>query len=1291
MYRSLIPAILAFLLLPPVLRTQSRVEEGHRVRFDLLRVEQGLSQGAVSALLQDQQGFLWIGTDDGLNRFDGYQFLVFRPDPSGSNSIASNVVTSLAEGSHGMLWIGTRGAGFQALDTRTRTFMTPSLVSSNQVSLKGSVITALQMDRRERVWIGTESDGLHVYDPRSNTLRNIPLMDEDSRESIASITATRSGKLLIAARSAGLFIVDEGGTDLQRLELPDGNGAAVRGRSARGRSGRPAVPSPSPRVSVTGVLVQSERYIWITTADGRLLRHDVRTADWDILRLGGSDAAPTFRASGMALDGGENLWVGTTQHGALRYDIRSSRWQLLVHNPIDPTTLPGNSVRVVYADRLGNLWVGTNGNGLGLYSPASKEFDLVSPGTYGIDRLPVHSFRGIWQGADSVLWLGGYGGFCRVDRKDGTVLFTRGDDTGLPSESLQGGKRGRRFTNAPLSTVFCMLPEDEAGTDRLLAGTEGDGLYRLDTRSLRFEKIWPRAADSLAAEQELIYELARSRDGTIWIGTERGLFRWVGSGPHRRPQRVAAADFGNRQGAVYAVLEDSNGFLWVGTDRGGLAYYDRLTGDVTFFTHLQGNTQTISSNSIRCIYEDSRGMLWVGTTAGLNQMNVGKGTFRHITTSDGLPNNVIYGILEDVSGYLWLSTNRGLARYHPDEGVVATYDVHDGLQGNEFNTGSAFQSLSGEMFFGGVRGVTHFYPEQITRNLTVPPVAVTAVRAGNREVPLRRSGLASDTVVLDHRVESIGISFAALSFYRPEKNRYRYRIDGRDDEFIDLGTDHFLSFAGLSPGSYVIHIQGSNNDGTWNLHGTTLTLVIEPPFWGSWWFQLFAGVLVTMILIGGFRWRMGRVRSQEKLLAEEVAHRTSELQHSNAKLLAEIEERKRAEAEAYRANATKTEFLAHISHEIRTPMNAILGFTDLLQDRIREEEQRNYLNSIVVSGKTLLTLINDVLDLSKIEAGKLELSYRPASIRAIAEEIRQLFVYQLRQKNLAFDITVDSAVPASMYLDEIRIRQILLNLVGNAVKFTRTGGIQLEIGCTKTDAQRCRLHISITDTGVGIAPSQQEHVFEPFRQGGRGRNTDYGGTGLGLTITQRLVHMMEGDIKYTSRLGVGTTFRVTLPGVLVDRDPHDDSQTPQQDAGQAPPRPQMHATPVDAVPAATDSVAKEKDASATGAPVAAEVPDPVLLSALHADLLASDFQRWERLTRTYLMHEIEGFATELKWKGERAAYPPLTEWSERLLRDVRNFDMEQLPRTLNEFPRILAVLNDLGNPSPPQSDTSAHE
>ncbi len=1233
-------AVLQLLPLECTLHAQPR----EHFRFDHLRVEQGLSQGSINAMMHDRKGFLWIGTDDGLNRFDGYQFVVLRPDPSDRYALAGNVVTALSEDPSGKLWIGTSGSGFQSFDPVAWTFASHPSTLPRGASLRSNVITAIQADASKRVWIGTDHDGLLQFDIRTGVLRPFPLPSSAPVRTVMDIALTRTGKLIVACGHSGLFVIDARTGYSRHIDLDGASSAPGGGGAMR-------------------VTMDSARYLWVGSDNNRIHRYDIRTGKWRQYRIPigvGSNYVVEIRD--MAMDLERNLWISTSGDGVFVMQTESGSFTHLVEDRLTPMSLPSSSTRSLCADRLGNVWVGTNGSGMGMHSPAVKEFNLLGTGLQGHGDLTVHSIRAIWQDRDSVLWVGGYRGFNRVDRKTGEVTVYERRNY---SETGTGPQR-----DVYLHNVFVIHPDPDDPDGALLVGTEGSGLFRFVKKNATFQRIplEDETGSGTKPQSIIVTEICRTRDGVLWIGCSTGLWRWDPGKRGSRPERIAAESFGDRQGGVYAIHEDRNGLLWIGTARGGIALFDRLLGDVTEYRSQPGNHAALSSNSVKCIYEDSRGMLWVGTTLGLNLMKREDGSFQTFTTRDGLPNNVIYGILEDASGMLWLSTNNGLARFHPEYGVVATYDVHDGLQGNEFNTAAFFISSAGEMFFGGVQGLTFFNPDRITRNHTVPPMAVTSVRAGNRSVLLQNAGTGRDTVMLDYRDESITFTFAALSFYRPEKNRYSYRFEGRNEDWIDIGYERNLSFAGLGPGTYTLRVRGSNNDGVWNEDGLTVTLIIEPPFWAAWWFRVLAGLLLAGLAYIAVRWRMKRVHGQERKLAAEVELRTSELQHSNAKLLLEIEERKRAEAEAYRANATKSEFLAHISHEIRTPMNAILGFTELLYDRIRDAELRDYLNSISVSGKTLLTLINDILDLSKIEAGKLELSYHPASIRGIIDEIRQLFAYQIGRKKLALEVLIDERVPSLLYLDETRIRQILLNLVGNAVKFTERGTITIEAKSVMQGNGSCTLILTVKDTGVGIAPSQQERVFEPFRQGGRGRNTDYDGTGLGLAITQRLIEMMGGEILLRSRLGAGSTFRVTLPALTIA------AETMEMDFGDA-------SVPASQPPADVPSVVD---------PSGVDVPREEL-QRLYTELSGLELIRWERLKRTYLMHEIEGFATDLRQRAETVHYPPLIEWSERLVREARSFDMEHLPRTLDEFPHILAVLNEQGNTTASSSPASEHD
>ncbi|MFZ1730598.1 MAG: two-component regulator propeller domain-containing protein [Bacteroidota bacterium] len=1263
MHRNQIRLWLAALFIIVLSENLLFAQEQTQYRFDQLRVEQGLSQGSINAILQGKRGFLYIATDDGLNRFDGYQFLVFRPNSEDSMSISTNIITALAEDASGLIWIGTAGSGFQSYDPVMRQFESYTQEISAGVSFSNTLINALAVDRRGHVWIGSDNRGLLEFDPAAGALKTHALPGIRAECNVLDIQQTSSGNLLIVCEGEGLFLLNPASRKAEKITIP-------------------LDPATGLSRNVLRIAMEGARYLWVGMQDGLLFRYDIRTGKWEKHVL---DSAPlegySVEIRDLSMDRNGNLWICTVTEGLYLINTADGKITHLKRDILVPGSIPSNSLRSLYVDRLGNVWVGMNGSGLALYSPSTKEFNLLMPGATLSGEMTIYSSRAIYQDQDSVLWLGGYAGFNKLDRKTGKVTVFARD---LSTTRGVGPFRGMNSGN-----VFAISPDPSDPKDYLLIGTEGDGLYRFNKRTERFWRIpiIDGEGEPLDPAVSLIFEITTARNGEIWLGGASGLYRWHRAGKGSIPKAVAPQFFGLSQGGVYAILEDHNGLLWIGTGRGGLALYDRLNDDVTMFRHSATDSTSLSSDAVKCIYEDSRGILWIGTALGLNRMDLANGTFTSYTTRQGLPNDVIYGILEDERGYLWLSTNRGLARFHPEFGVVSVYDVHDNLQGNEFNTAAFFKSANGEMFFGGVQGLTYFYPRRIVRNQTVPPIAVTNVRVGNRTVLLRNAGIGPDTVRLEYQDESVTFTFAALSFYRAEKNRYRYRLEGRNEEWIELGYDRFLSFAGLSPGEYVLKVQGSNNDGVWNVQGVTITLIINPPFWATWWFRIGLILLLIGILVIGLRWRIRRMRSDERRLTTEVQLRTSELQHSNANLLVEIDERKRAEAEADRANATKSEFLAHISHEIRTPMNAILGFTELISDRIHEEDLRGHLNSISLSGRTLITLINDILDLSKIEAGKLELVYRPTSIRGIVSEICQLFGYQVGKKELSIEALIEEDVPHLLYLDETRIRQILLNLVGNAVKFTNKGTITIKLKSVPTGKDRCTLKLIVKDTGVGIAPSQQQRVFEPFRQGGRGRNTEYGGTGLGLAITQRLIEMMNGEIALTSKLGSGSSFYVTLPSVTIASESSGSAtfaETRQM--------PLMHdAQPASRVQTGADAPYVIDVNEYTSQDGEVTVSSPEEMRALYYDLAGSERTRWERLTRTFLINEIEEFAERLREKSLKAHYLPFILWSERLLREVRSFDMEILPVTLSEFPDLLAVLEEQGNPSASSSEFGNHD
>ncbi|PLX31344.1 MAG: hypothetical protein C0600_06010 [Ignavibacteria bacterium] len=1206
--------------------------------FDHWKVEDGLSQGTVLSVLQDSRGYLWLGTHDGLNKFDGYGFRIFRKDSDDPYSLNENIITALAEDRDGNIWIGTGGGGVNILDPRNERMVRLLSRINVQYSRSGGVINALCVDNAGTLWIGTDGDGLIGFSPVDSSLRvfrHNALSDMGiGGDFITDIAVADDDHLWIAVRGVGVELLD-----------------ITDGRCRHFLRDEHSVNS-SLRNGLIHLAVQDTTRLWIATSHAGLFLLE-RTSEHDgrIHKVPPPDRNPVSTIRSLIVDKHDQLWIGTDIDGLLMMDTRSMRYRTYSHQIFDERSLQRAGITSLYEDRSGNIWIGMNGRGVSVWSDAAKPFHLMRASGGSPTKITVRSIRAIYQDADSILWIGGYTGLNRIDRRTGELrVYPRIAAT---------GKRGRAVKGLYNTNIFSIHPDPDDPFGSLYLGTEGDGLYRLDiARGVIHRLPIGVSPDSPHLRGMAIYEIFVDSKHNLWIGTEKGLScQFAGDEHFTHFEHDPHNPFSLNYGSIHCVYEDSNGYIWIGSDRGGLGLFNPTNRDFTRFAHNPDDPSTLSSNRIYSIYEDQRRMLWIGTSSGLNSLNMKNGSFRHFTTNDGLPNDVIYGILEDEKTYLWLSTNRGLARFHPFRGVMEEFDASDNLQGEEFNAAASFRTSDGEMFFGGVDGLTHFMPMEIQKNPYIPPIAITSCSVADRRIlPRWNAETGRDLYEIEYGEETVTFSYAALSLYRAKKNRYRYRLDGINHQWIEAGHDRDITFVSLPPGHYVFRVKGSNNDDNWNQKGTAVELVIKAPFWSSWWFRGILAVLLLLVMTALYRWRVALIRRQERILSTTVEERTAELRHSNASLLQEIEERKKAEQLAYRANATKTEFLAHLSHEIRTPMNAILGFTELLQNQVEKEDHRSHLRSIEISGNALLTLINDILDLSKIEAGRLELEFNPIDIRDLLMEVRHVFAFQIQKKGIDFVIAHDESIPPSLLLDEVRTRQILFNLVGNAVKYTDNGAVTIETRASDISAASCTLHILVRDTGIGIAPSQLASIFEPFHRGSRLRTGERAGSGLGLAITQRLVEAMGGTIQVDSKLGQGSVFRIRIPRTRVASVDAFTREVALEDLALSMPE------------------ASHPNTKAAETEEALTEDRREVLRLLLQELNRECMPLWKKVRKSHHIQEMEELAGRVHVHAEKAGFSPLVLWSDMLKNQTKNFDMDHIPITLQQFSEKLSEL-----------------
>lgn len=843
----------------------------HPVKFQHLSVEQGLSQSSVLCIVQDRKGFIWFGTEDGLNRYDGYRFTTFRPDTANPYSLSYNIVYALHEDRRGRLWVGTNGGGLNRFDHRLERFVRYVTIPGNPTSISDLNVNCIYEDRDGSLWIGTTLGGLNKLlpegadDPATAVFVRYRHNPDDPGSlwdnNVTSVYRDKGGVLWIGTEGGGLN------------KMVPGNPVQKNSRPTFVRYRIPFVVN--------------------------------------------SPASPN-NVMALGEDSHNMLWVGT-QKGLYRFHRETGKTRRCMADTGDPTCLSHDYIRLIYEDRSGVLWIGTDGGGLNKMIPGRRPEDKPTFVRYRYDSnnpycLHNNAVESIYEDRQGILWIGLFrGGVDKLRLKDDKGYYREQeqfvhyqtipnnanslshnavnaiceDPSGTLWVGTDGGGLNRITappgTDRPLEfrhyrydprnpsglndNIITALHADRRGI--LWVGTYTGGLNRREGDKFKHYRADPQTPGSLG--NNFVMAIHRDRQDDLWVGTVGGgLDRWNapdttagGKAEFTNFRYEAGNDNSLSDNNVMCLYEDRAQNLWVGTV-GGLNHFDRNTGVITRFVHNPGDPYSLGSNFVRAIYQDSSGVLWVGTNGGgLNRLvpaaSTDSASFIRYREKHGLPNDVVLGILEDDRGNLWLSTNKGLSRFNPKTGTFKNYDAKDGLQGDEFNRGAFYKSRSGEMFFGGNHGFNVFHPAGVRNNPHIPVIVLTGFRVLNRPVPigplpdgriiLKRSITETDAITLSHRDSVFSFEFAALHFANPSKNRFAYKMVGLEEDWNRVGSRNFVSYSTLPPGDYTFRVKGANSDGAWNETGVSIAITITPPFWKTWWFLAMVALLLLMTLL----------------------------------------------------------------------------------------------------------------------------------------------------------------------------------------------------------------------------------------------------------------------------------------------------------------------------------------------------------------------------------------------------------------------------------------------------------
>lgn len=1018
--------------------------EAPQIRFTSLSIRDGLSQNTVYDIRQDKKKYLWVATAEGLNKFDGYNFSVYKHDKHDPNSIQSDLIRDIFFDKENGLWVGT-GTGLSFYDQENGKFIN---------YLLNTQVNYIYQTTPDALHIAT-ANGIFKFDKETKHFKLIPVKGTTTNQ--AQVIA-RYNNLLLAGFNDGLYM----------SSVEDGENFIPFSKYLEG-------------INIMDILA-TQKGLWIATEGNGLYYFD--TAGNPPKQYLHDDKQPKSLSSdyvrSLCYDMQDRLWVGTFT-GLSILNESSGDFDCYYNDSREQGSISQNSVRSLFLDHQGAMWIGTYYGGLNYYHPLQNRFGLLNHVPFS-NSLNDNVISCIVEGRPNELWIGTNDkgvNMYDLNKKSFTYYTANANNTGL-------------ITSNNVKTIL-------VDGDDVYVGTHGGGIGRLRRSS---GAITHYTAENSRLCNDNVYALAKTADGNIWVGTLDGLMIF-----HPGKQQFESFlkdDYGQSliSKIIYFLYPDSRNRLWIGTHAGVFVY----SFDSKRLKHLPADekTGTLSDSRVNCIQEDDKKRIWIGTRNGLNLFNEDTQTFTSYYTENGLPNNTVFGILQDSFGRLWISTNKGLACFIPESEKFRTYRLVDGIQSDQFNDYSYCKTSTGEMYFGGINGITHFFPEQLGDNPFTPQAIISQLNLFNKIVlPGDKTNLLTkdisetEKLVFQPGQSSFSLTFTVLNYLSSRHNTFAYKLEPIEKEWMYTSDIRTVSYSNLKPGDYIFLVKAANSDDKWGNTSTSLNIRILP-----YWHQTILARILFAAVILGIIYFFFNFYKRRQLLKNQLA-----VEHLEKKKVEEV-------------NQMKLRFFINISHEFRTPLTLMMSPLQEAMSRVTDKWTRDQLKLALRNANKLLYLVNQLMDYRRAELGVFELKAIVQDPTAQVEECMKMFERLAKQRKIDFILEGNLENRAVLY-DPSYLELILNNLLSNAFKFTPEGGT-INVGLyLKQD----RFILQVQDSGCGMTEEQQQRIFERFYQ----VNVENIGTGIGLSLVKSLVELHHGNITLESSPGQGSAFYIYFP------------------------------------------------------------------------------------------------------------------------------------------------------------------